>query len=84
MYDSDDLGKSSDGGDSAELKSPQDAADRFGIRVAVVVLCVGFFIGAIGLMNSPSFQKCSALEQIKDRVACYEGLRSELLQPPAK
>jgi hypothetical protein len=84
MYDFDDISVSSDEDDGAELKSPEDAADRFGIRTALIVLCVGFFIAAVWVMNSPSFQKCSALENLKDRTACYEGLRSELSQPPVK
>lgn len=84
MYDFDDLSASSDEDDGAGLKSPEDAADRFGIRTALVVLCVGLFIAAIWVMDSSSFQKCSALENIKDRIACYEGLRSELLQFPIK
>lgn len=84
MYDFDDLRISSDEESGPDLKSPEDAADRLGIRTAVVVLCVGFFIAAIWAMNSPSFQKCSALENIKGRIACYEGLRGQLLQAPVK
>jgi hypothetical protein len=33
---------------------------------------------------SPSFQKCSALETLARRNACYGELRNELLKPPAK
>jgi hypothetical protein len=84
MYDQDDRGVPSDEDDGAELKSPEDAADRFGIRAALLVTCIGFLIAAIWLISTPSFQKCSAFENAKDRIACYEGLRTALLTPPAK
>jgi hypothetical protein len=84
MYDWDHLGEPSDRDVSQELNSPEDAADRFGIRTALVVACVGFFFAAVWAANSPSFQKCSAFESLSDRIACYEGLRTALLQPPAK
>ena len=74
----------SDKGDDAELKSPEDAADRFGIRAALVVTCIGFLFAAIWLVGAPSFRKCGAFENVKDRIACYEDLRSALLTPPAK
>jgi hypothetical protein len=84
MYGFDDLTAPNDENGDAESKSPEDAADRFGIRTALVVLCVGLFIAAIWVTNSPSFQKCSTSENIKDRIACYEGLRNQLLQSPIK
>ena len=84
MYDRNYLAEPSNEGDEPELKSPEDAADRFGLRVALVVTCVGFLIAAIWLASSPSFQKCSAFDNLNDRVACYEGLRTALLQPPAR
>ncbi|HET9686877.1 MAG TPA: hypothetical protein VFP79_06820 [Pseudolabrys sp.] len=65
-------------------KPPEEFADRFGIRVALLVLCIAFFIAAIWFASSPSFEKCSAIENSTDRNACYEGLRKELLKPPAK
>jgi len=84
MDDRDHLDELSDDDGGPELKTPEDAADRFGARLALVVTCVGFLIAVVWLANSPSFQKCSAFETLKDRIACYEGLRSALLQPPAK
>jgi len=83
MYDRDHLGEPNVDGEP-ELKSPEDVTDRFGLRVALVVTCVGFLIAAIWLASSPSFQKCSAFENLSDRIACYEGLRTALLQPPAR
>jgi hypothetical protein len=74
----------SDKDDDAELKSPEDAADRFGIRAALLVTCIGFLFAAIWLVSTPSFGKCSAFENAKQRIVCYEHLRSALLTPPAK
>jgi hypothetical protein len=65
-------------------KSPEEFADQFGIRTALLVLCIGCFIAAIWFVSSPSFEKCSAVENVTDRNACYDGLRKELLKPPAK
>ena len=84
MYDRDYLAEPSNEADEPELKTPEDAADRFGVRVALAVTCVGFLIAVMWLASSPSFQKCSAFENLNDRVACYEGLRTALLQPPAR
>jgi len=65
-------------------KSPEDLADQFGITSALVLLCIGFLIAAIWFVSSPSFEKCSAVQNVTDRNACYEKLRKELLKPPAK
>jgi hypothetical protein len=69
---------------SQEPKSPEDAADRFGVRAALLVLCVGFAIAAMWLVTGPSFEKCSALENLAQRNACYDALRNDLFKPPAK
>lgn len=84
MGDLDHLGAERDEDKDADLRTPEDAADRFGIRTALLVTSVGFLTAALWLMSSPSFQKCSGLDNLKDRVACYESLRSTLLTPPAK
>jgi hypothetical protein len=63
---------------------PDDSADRFGIRLSLLVLCVAFLIAAIWVIGAPSFEKCSALGNITERNACYGELRNELLKPPAK
>ena len=65
-------------------KSPEQLEDQFGVRTALFVLCIAFFIAAIWFVSSPSFEKCSAVENVTDRNACYDGLRNELLKPPAK
>ncbi|HXX08748.1 MAG TPA: hypothetical protein VEJ43_11860 [Pseudolabrys sp.] len=73
-----------DAGDVLRPKSQEDLADQFGITSALILLCIAFFIAAIWFVNSPSFEKCSAVENLSDRSACYERLRDELLKPPAK
>jgi hypothetical protein len=84
MDDLDRLGARSDEDDDADLRTPEDAADRFGIRTALLITCIGFVIAVLWLISSPSFQKCSGLENLKDRVACYEGVRTAFLKPPEK
>ena len=65
-------------------KSAEERLDQFGVRTALFVLAVAFFIAAVWLISSPSFEKCSALENFTERSACFDTLRSELLKPPAK
>jgi len=64
--------------------SPAERADRLGILTAAFVLCIAFFIAAVWFLNRPSFEKCSTLESIAERNACYDKLRNDLSQPPAK
>jgi hypothetical protein len=71
--------------DEAAWPEPaEELVDRFGIRTALVALCVALFIAAIWLASRPSFEKCSALENATERNACFETLRNDLLKPPAK
>jgi hypothetical protein len=71
--------------DDTHWPEPQEALiDRFGIRTALFVLCVALFIAAIWLVSGPSFERCSALENVTERNACFETLRNDLLKPPAK
>ena len=65
-------------------KSPEELADQFGTSSALILFCIAFFIAAIWFVSSPSFEKCSAVENVTDRDVCYEKLRQELLKPPAK
>ena len=73
-----------DARDVLRPKSLEEFADQFGIRSALLVLCIASFIAAMWFVSSPSFEKCSAVENVTDRHACYDGLRKELLKPPAK
>jgi len=70
--------------DVARPKSPDDRVDQFGIRTALFVLCVAFFIAAIWLVSRPSFEKCIALESIAERNVCFDTLREEFLKPPTR
>ena len=70
--------------DVERSQSPKDLADHFGIRTSLLLLCIAFLIVALWFVSSPSFEKCSAIENVTDRDACYDGLRKELLKPPAK
>jgi hypothetical protein len=70
--------------DVAWPDSPEERIDRFGIRTALFVLCLAFFIAAMWLVSRPSFDKCSAMENVADRNACFDMLRNDLLKPPAK
>jgi len=73
-----------DTSDALRPKSPDDRTDQLGTRLALIVMCIASFIAAIWFVGSPSFEKCSAVEKVVDRDACYEQLRKELLKPPAK
>jgi hypothetical protein len=84
MDDRDHLQAVSNGDDDGDLRTPEDAADRFGIRTALLVTCIGFAIAVFWLISNPSFQKCSGLDNLKDRIACYEGVRTAFLKPPQK
>ena len=59
--------------DAALPESSEVLADRFGIRTALLVLCIALFIAAIWVTSRPSFEKCSALESVTERNA-YDGL----------
>ena len=65
-------------------KSSEGFADRFGTMATLLLSGIAFFIAAIWFVSTPSFEKCSAVQNVADRNACYDGLREELLKPPAK
>jgi len=64
--------------------SPEERVDRFGVRTALLVLGLAFFIAAVWLVRGPSFEKCSGLENVTERNACFDTLRNDLLKPLAK
>src|SRR5262249_11926767 len=47
-------------------------------------LCIAFFIAARWFLNQSSFEKCSTLESVAERSACYDKLRNDLSRPPVK
>jgi hypothetical protein len=64
--------------------TPEERVDRFGFRTALFVLVLALFVAAMWVANRPSFEKCSTLENVSERNACYEKLRDDLSKPPAK
>ena len=76
--------KSNDDDDIARPKTPEELADRFGIRTALLVLCISFLLAGLWIVNLPSFEKCSGIENTLVRHACYDQLRADLFKPPAK
>jgi hypothetical protein len=70
--------------DLAGHQSPEQAVDRLGMRISLLMLCVGLLIAAVWMVSRPSFETCLALEYATERQACYDNLRADLLKPPAK
>jgi hypothetical protein len=70
--------------DIARPKSPEELVDQVGFRTALLVLSISFLIAALWIVNRPSFEKCSGIENSLDRYACYDQLRNELFKPPSK
>ena len=70
--------------DFALPETPEDRADRFGLRTAFLVLCIALFIAAIWVVSRPSFEKCSALESVTQRNGCFDMLRNNFLKPPER
>jgi hypothetical protein len=70
--------------DAPAHRSPEDLADQFGIGASLAALCIGLLIAAIWFVSQPSFEKCSALDNVAERNSCYDQLRSDLLKPPVK
>jgi hypothetical protein len=70
--------------ETPEDKNPEDVADHFGINLSLLILGVALLIAAVWLFSSPSFEKCSALDNVTQRMACYGELRNNLMKPPAK
>jgi hypothetical protein len=64
--------------------TPEERVDRFGFRTALFFLVLALFVAAMWIANRPSFEKCSTLENVSERNACYEKLRDDLSKPPAK
>jgi hypothetical protein len=69
---------------ATQPNSPGESADRFGIRLSLLIVGTGLFMAAIWAVSGPSFRKCSALENLTERYACYDNLRNEQSKPPAK
>jgi hypothetical protein len=70
--------------DEDESETPEDLADRFGINLSLLILCLGLLIAGLWVISSPSFEKCSGFGDVAQRNACYGELRNNLMKPPAK
>jgi hypothetical protein len=62
----------------------QDLLDQFGLMPSGMMLCIGLLIATLWVVNSPSFEKCSAFENVMERNNCYDLLRAGSLKPPGK
>jgi hypothetical protein len=65
-------------------ESREARADRLGVRLSLLVLCVALALMALWFVSRPSFEKCSMLASQSERNVCYDKLRDELMTPPAK
>jgi hypothetical protein len=79
-----DLASESGDNDVCQPRPLEDRAEKFGVRLALLILSVGLLLAAVWLFAGQSFAKCSAVENSAQRSACYEQLRLSLLKPPAK
>jgi hypothetical protein len=70
--------------ETALPETPEERLDRFGVRTALLVICIACFVAAIWLVSTLSLEKCSALANVTDSHACFDTLRNDLLKPPAK
>lgn len=75
---------SEDDSDVTRPTSQEESVDQWAVRATLIVLCAALFIAAVWLVSLPSFDKCSALDDLSQRHACYDNLRGELLKPPVK
>src|SRR5262249_49423839 len=73
-----------DAPDVLRPKLVEELADQFGVRSGLLVVCIAFFIVGITVLSSASFEEFRLLERGAARHACYDGLRKELMKPPAK
>jgi hypothetical protein len=62
----------------------EEFVDRCGIRVSLMVLCVGLLAASVWIASHPSVDSCIALEDATERYACFDQFRAEFLRPPAK
>ena len=70
--------------DVAQPETPEERVDRFGIRTALVVLGLAFFIAVMWLVSRPSFEKCITVQNATERSGCFEALRNEFFKSPTR
>ena len=67
-----------------ELKLQEEFVDRCGIRVSLMMLCVGLLAASVWMADRPSVDSCFGLEDAAERYVCFDQFRAEFLRPPAK
>jgi hypothetical protein len=55
-----------------------------GLVAAVVVFVAALFLLAVWADSRSGFERCATLTDVSARLACYEKVRQQELQPPAK
>jgi hypothetical protein len=64
-----------------QVSAPEE---HIGMVVSMIVLTVALVMLVIWAQTRPSFERCSELPTVSARSACYEELRRQEMQPPAK
>ncbi|MGB8740110.1 MAG: hypothetical protein WCD52_07660, partial [Xanthobacteraceae bacterium] len=67
-----------------EPKSPEETADRFGIRTALLVLCVGLLSRPCGWSQGQASRSAARWKISPSATPAIDALRNNLFKPPAK
>jgi hypothetical protein len=71
----------SDTPDQGERPIPEDPVDRFGLRTALIVIAAGLLMAALWKGSRSSLEDCFRLEDLSQRYACYDAMRTSLSRP---
>lgn len=66
------------------LDQEQTPVEHGGLVASIVVFVAAFFLLAIWAGSQSSFEKCVSLPDVSARLGCYEKVRLQEFQPPAK
>ena len=72
------------GSNSRSQSGGSESAERIGTAVAMIVLSFALVLLVIWAESRPNFARCSAMADLDTRTVCYEELRQQGFQPPAK
>jgi hypothetical protein len=70
--------------DLRPLNQPTTREERLGTAISMIVLAAGLVLLVVWAETRPSVRLCSAIDDVNARTACFEELRAQFLQPPAK
>jgi len=73
-----------DNGDLWSLDQEPTRVERGGLAASIVVFFIALFLLAIWADSQSSFEQCAALADVDARLVCYEKVRRQEIQPPAK